>query len=64
MCCTYPPDQITTAGHENLSNLISLGFDVIVSGPSPNIWKSIKRGFFKGNYLKGPEIALFSLYHK
>ncbi len=61
VCCTYPPDQITTAGHENLSNLISLGFDVIVSGPSPNIWKKVlKEGFFKGNYLKGPEIALFS----
>lgn len=61
VCCTYPPDQITTAGHENLSNLISLGFDVIVSGPSPKLWKKVLReGFFKGNYLKGPEIALFS----
>lgn len=61
VCCTYPPDQITKAGHENLSNLINLGFDVIVSGPSPVFWKKIlKEGFFKGNYLRGPEIALFS----
>lgn len=61
VCCTYPPDQITKAGHENLSNLISLGFDVIVTAPSPVLWKNVlKEGFFKGNYLKGPEIALFS----
>ena len=61
VCCTYPPDQITKIGHENLSNLIELGFDVIVSGPSPRFWKKIlKEGFFKGNYLRGPEIALFS----
>ena len=61
VCCTYPPDQITKEGHENLSNLISLGFDVIVSGPSPKFWKKVlKEGFLKGNYLRGPEIALFS----
>ena len=61
VCCTYPPEQITEVGANNLSNLISHGFDVIVTGPSPTTWKKIlKRGFFQGNYLRGPELALYS----
>ncbi len=61
VCCTYPPEQITERGANNLSNLINLGFDVIVTGPSPQTWKKImKQGFFNGNYLTGPELALYS----
>jgi N-acetyl sugar amidotransferase len=61
VCCTYPPEQITERGANNLSNLINLGFDLIVSGPSPGTWKKImKKGFLDGNYLTGPELALYS----
>lgn len=61
VCCTYPPEQITETGVLNLSNLINKGFDVIVSAPSPFTWKQIlKKGFFEGNYNRGPEIALYS----
>ena len=61
VCCTYPPDQITETGANNLSNLIRKGFDVIVTAPGPQTWKKfLKKGFFDGNYLRGPEIALYS----
>ena len=61
VCCTYPPEQLTEKGAENLSNLIELGFDTIVSAPSPQIWKKVlKAGFYNGNYLIGPELALYS----
>ena len=61
VCCSYPPEQVTNVGTKNLSNLMKLGFDVLVSSPSPQLWrKSVKESFFKGNYLIGPEIALYS----
>jgi N-acetyl sugar amidotransferase len=61
VCCSYPPEQITSVGTENLSNLMKLGFDVLVSAPAPQLWKkSVRESFFKGNYLTGPEIALYS----
>ena len=38
-----------------------MGFDTIVSAPSPQIWKKVlKAGFYNGNYLIGPELALYS----
>ncbi len=61
VCCAYPPEQVTSAGADNLSNLINLGFDLIVSGPSPRTWKNLLReSFFQGNYLRAPELALYS----
>ncbi len=61
VCCTYPPEQITERGAANLSNLINLGFDTIVTAPSPKLWKKVlKQGFYNGNYLVGPELALYS----
>ena len=61
VCCTYPPEQITEIGSNNLSNLINLGFNVLITGPSPETYKKIlKKGFFQGNYLRGPELALYS----
>ena len=51
VCCSYPPEQITSVGTENLSNLMKLGFDVLVSAPAPQLWKkSVRESFFKGNY--------------
>ncbi|OUU45962.1 MAG: hypothetical protein CBC16_00710 [Verrucomicrobia bacterium TMED56] len=61
VCCTYPPEQLTDLGANNLSNLIKLGFDLIVSAPAPQTWKKLlKKGFYGGNYLRGPELALYS----
>src|SRR4051812_43062486 len=30
-CLSYPPEQVTERGAQNISNLIELGFDVVVS---------------------------------
>ena len=61
VCCTYPPEQLTELGASNLSNLINLGFDVLVTSPSPQSWKKfLKEGFISGNYLRSPELALYS----
>jgi hypothetical protein len=39
VCLTYPPEQVTERGVDNLSNLINLGFDVVVSALSPQTWR-------------------------
>lgn len=59
---THPPQTVTEIGSENLSNLINMGFDVIVSGLSPVTWKKLMRyGFLKSlNYRKSTEFALFA----
>jgi N-acetyl sugar amidotransferase len=61
VCGSYPPEQITKIGADNLSNIINQGFDLIVSAPGPKTWKKIlKKGFVQGNYLRGPELLLYS----
>lgn len=62
VCLAYPPEQITQRGADNISNLISLGFDCITIDPAPVIWKKLlKKGFFQfGNWAKSAELALFS----
>lgn len=61
VCGSYPPEQITQLGADNLSNIINQGFDLIVSAPAPRTWKKIiKKGFIQGNYLRGPELLLYS----
>ena len=61
VCGAYPPEQITEVGSKNLSNLIELGFDVVISAPAPEFWKkTMKSGFLNGNYLRGPELVLHS----
>ena len=61
VCCSYPPEQVTDVGAKNLSNLMKLGFNIIISAPAPGLWKkSVRKGFLMGNYLIGPEIALYS----
>ena len=62
VCLSYPPEQVTALGASNLSNLIDLGFDVVVSYPSPRHWKElVKLGFFKfSNWAKSTELALFA----
>ena len=41
VCMTYPPQQINDLGALNISNLIELGFDVLVSGPAPETFKKL-----------------------
>ena len=59
---SYPPDQITERGAKNISNLINLGFDVIVSSVSPVLWKKLMKVSFLryANWAKPTELALFS----
>lgn len=62
VCCSYPPEQLVERGAQNLSNLISLGFDCISISPNPIVWKKMmKRGFLKfGNWAKSTEMALYA----
>ena len=62
VCLSYPPQQITERGANNLSNLINLGFDVIVWGPQPETWRqTLRNGFLKySNWAKASEQAIIS----
>jgi N-acetyl sugar amidotransferase len=62
VCLSYPPEQVTERGVHNLSNLIELGFDVVISAPSPKTWRKLKQeGFEKFiNSFRSTEMALFS----
>tara|TARA_B100001248_G_scaffold252684_1_gene229124 strand:+ start:325 stop:1455 length:1131 start_codon:yes stop_codon:yes gene_type:complete len=61
--CTYPPEQISFVGASNVSNLISLGFDIEIIGPKPIFWKKLmKKSFYKyGNWARPTELALYSI---
>ena len=58
----YPPRQMTETGAKNLSNLISMGFDIIVVTPSPDSSRELSKESFRkfGNVSKASEKALFS----
>lgn len=62
ICLSYPPEQITERGVDNMSNMISHGFDCISINPAPQIWRKLMRkGFFQyTNWAKSTEFALFS----
>ncbi|SEG17887.1 N-acetyl sugar amidotransferase [Flavobacterium urumqiense] len=59
---SYPPNQVTQKGVDNVANMISHGFDCISINPSPIVWKKLMRkGFFQfTNWAKSTELALFS----
>lgn len=59
---SYPPEQVTQRGVDNVSNMISYGFDCISINPAPGVWRALMRkGFFKyTNWCKSTELALFS----
>ena len=62
VCLSYPPEQITQRGVDNISNMIKHGFDCINIYPSPGIWRKLMyKGFFNyTNWAKSTELALFS----
>ena len=61
-CLSYPPEQVTERGVDNVSNLIELGFDLVLSAPAPQVWKRLMREAFLKftNWARSTELALFS----
>jgi N-acetyl sugar amidotransferase len=61
-CLSYPPEQVTERGAQNISNLIELGFDVVVSAPAPATWRALMKASFDKftNWARSTELALFS----
>ncbi len=61
-CLGYPPEHVTQRGTNNISNLIELGFDVVVSIPAPITWQRLMRASFDKftNWARSTELALFA----
>jgi len=59
---SYPPQQVSQLGVNNISNLIELGFDVLFSGPAPETWRRLMRESFLRftNWARSTELALFA----
>ena len=62
ICAAYPPEQMSQIGAANLSNLIEMGFDLIVDTPAPKSAAKLSLESFKqfGNVSKSTEMSLFS----
>lgn len=62
VCAAYPPIQMSEIGASNLSNLIQMGFDLIVATPAPKTSAQLALESFRqfGNVCKSTEMALFS----
>jgi len=62
VCLSYPPQQVSQLGVDNISNLINLGFDVVLSAPAPETWRLlIKEAFYRfANWARSTEMALYS----
>ena len=55
ICLTYPPEQVTKCGVDNISNLIELGFDCEVISLGPQTWKkTLREGFCNSQISKKP----------
>ena len=61
VCLSQPPQQVNQLGVDNISNLIEMGFDVILLSPAPETWRQLMReGFFKfTNWARTTELTLF-----
>jgi N-acetyl sugar amidotransferase len=66
VCLSYPPEQVTERGTDNISNLIELGFDVVISSLAPGTWqRMLREGFFRfTNWARATEQALISAVPK
>ena len=62
ICVAYPPKQMSEIGAKNLSNIIEMGFDLMVVTPAPKSSAKLSLESFKqfGNVSKSTEMALFS----
>lgn len=62
VCLSYPPEQQSYVGADNLSSLIEAGFDVITVCPAPETWKKLMASAFENyvNWCKATELALFA----
>lgn len=62
VCAAYPPLQMSEIGAKNLSNLLSMGFDLLTLTPAPQTSAKLSLRSFEmfGNVCKASEIALFS----
>jgi N-acetyl sugar amidotransferase len=62
ICSSYPPEQVSQEGVDNISNLINLGFTVLVQVPAPETYrKLVKESFFKfTNWARSAELTYFS----
>jgi hypothetical protein len=62
VCVAYPPRQVSQVGVDNLSNLISLGFDCVMLGPAPQTSRVLMReAFFRfTNIFRATEMVLFA----
>ena len=60
VCFSYPPEQVTERGVDNLSNLINLGFDTLIMSTGPETWRKILRQGFLNftNWAKASEQAI------
>jgi hypothetical protein len=60
VCLSYPPQQVTQRGVDNISNLIELGFDALVVAPQPETWRRIVRQGFLSftNWARATEQAI------
>lgn len=61
-CLSYPPEQVTERGVDNISQLINLGFDCVLVAPAPQTWQKLMRHSFDRftNWARSTELALFS----
>ncbi len=61
-CLSYPPEQVTQRGVDNISQLINLGFDCVVVSPAPQTWRKLMGYSFSRftNWARSTELALFS----
>lgn len=62
VCVAYTPKQMSHIGAKNLSNIIKMGFDLIVATPAPKSSAKLSLESFKkfGNVSKSCEKALYS----
>ena len=62
VCAAYPPKQMTQIGADNLSNLIEMGFDLVMATPAPYSAAKLALESFKqfGNVSKSTEMSLFA----
>jgi N-acetyl sugar amidotransferase len=62
ICGAYPPKQMTDIGADNLSNLVEMGFDLMLVTPAPQTASQLALESFKkfGNVNKSTEMSLFA----